>query len=349
VILPLTPVSPASQDGGSFIEVYNTATASIVITDTAGNSIVCDNVDSVYSNTIPSAIANVPPTGKLTIPVGYFLPDDSYSAVMSDFPDTSMHFAVFEDSTVLVYGRTDAAIDQQDILSYGSGIGVSNPDVATKEANFLALLIGQGDQKQFDLTNLAMVQSDSMHFSVIGTENAEIVNVGSMKTYGLALKHAVDTTQTEFDEDAITLEANSTHQIVPDWVGHALVTIYIDLGNDGTIDDTLVIGNTVGVGNPAGSGLPNEYSLSQNYPNPFNPSTVIGYQVSSASHVALRVYDVLGRQVATLVDEVQDAGVRNVSFDAGRLASGVYYYRIDMRSLTTNQAFTEVKRMMIVK
>jgi hypothetical protein len=75
-------------------------------------------------------------------------------------------------------------------------------------------------------------------------------------------------------------------------------------------------------------GLPTEFSLKQNYPNPFNPSTIIAYDLPSATHVTLAVYDVLGREVRTLINESQVAGRYNVEFAATGLASGVYLYRI---------------------
>ena len=76
------------------------------------------------------------------------------------------------------------------------------------------------------------------------------------------------------------------------------------------------------------SDLPMHFSLAQNFPNPFNPTTVISYQLSALSSVSLRVYDILGREVATLVNEKQNAGKYSVTFDGSRLASGVYFYRL---------------------
>ncbi len=79
--------------------------------------------------------------------------------------------------------------------------------------------------------------------------------------------------------------------------------------------------------------IPKQFSLSQNYPNPFNPTTIISYQLSVFSHVTLKVYDILGREVRTLVNERETAGQHVIQWDGtdqnGRhVASGVYYYRL---------------------
>lgn len=89
--------------------------------------------------------------------------------------------------------------------------------------------------------------------------------------------------------------------------------------------------------------IPNYYSLDQNYPNPFNPSTSIKYSVPETRLVTLKVFDVLGREVATLVNETKNPGFHTVNFDASNLASGIYFYRIDAGS------FSSIKRMVLVK
>ena len=85
------------------------------------------------------------------------------------------------------------------------------------------------------------------------------------------------------------------------------------------------------------------FRLDQNYPNPFNPSTVISYRLSVVSHVNLRVYDILGREVATLVDQRQGPGTHTVIFDGSRFASGVYFYRL------TAPGINIVRKMLLEK
>jgi hypothetical protein len=91
------------------------------------------------------------------------------------------------------------------------------------------------------------------------------------------------------------------------------------------------------------AGLPAEFALRQNYPNPFNPSTRIEYALPVSAFVTIRVYDVLGQEVALLVNETQAAGYRSVEFDANTLPSGVYAYTI------TAGNFTSVRKMLLVK
>jgi hypothetical protein len=92
------------------------------------------------------------------------------------------------------------------------------------------------------------------------------------------------------------------------------------------------------------STIPNEFSLSQNYPNPFNPSTAIAFQVRRASHISLRIYDVRGSMVTTLIDGEREPGTYKSSFNAKGLPSGVYYY-----SLAADGVVMQTKKMTLLK
>ena len=100
---------------------------------------------------------------------------------------------------------------------------------------------------------------------------------------------------------------------------------------------------TGGTGVPRTGDVPSKFELAQNYPNPFNPTTQISYAVPNESYISLKVFNLIGQEVATLVSGIQGAGNYTVPFDASRLSSGVYLYRLQAGSSM------EVKRMMYVK
>jgi len=114
-----------------------------------------------------------------------------------------------------------------------------------------------------------------------------------------------------------------------------------DFITSGFLANPLLGGGVVGVGE--NEELPLSYSLSQNYPNPFNPSTTIRFSVGMYGRTSLRVYDVLGREVATLVDEWQEAGRKAIQWNAEGFASGVYFYRLVAGD------FVATKRLLLLK
>lgn len=96
--------------------------------------------------------------------------------------------------------------------------------------------------------------------------------------------------------------------------------------------------------------IPNEFALEQNYPNSFNPRTTIQYDLPSKSRIVLKIYNLLGVVVATLVEEIQEAGYQSVEWDAANIASGVYFYHIDAVSLEEEGiSFSQVKKMVVIR
>jgi len=85
------------------------------------------------------------------------------------------------------------------------------------------------------------------------------------------------------------------------------------------------------------------FALSQNYPNPFNPATTITYELPAAGWVTLKVFDILGREVQTLVNNQQMAGLHSVAFDASRLTSGTYFYRMQCGNFVQTKKFVLLK------
>jgi len=112
------------------------------------------------------------------------------------------------------------------------------------------------------------------------------------------------------------------------------------------VDDIVItkycVGTIVGT-SENNSGIPKQFALEQNFPNPFNPATVIKYQVPKASNVKISIFDILGKEVATLINGKVEAGYHQVEFNGSNFASGLYLYKIEA------DGFTDVKKMILVK
>ena len=125
------------------------------------------------------------------------------------------------------------------------------------------------------------------------------------------------------------------YKVGQDYASHSLIGCYI---NGVLYGDTTLIGiNQIGIE------VPSSFSLSQNYPNPFNPSTKIKFDIKQSSNTKLIVYNILGKEIATLVNEKLSAGSYEVDWDASDHPSGVYFYKL----ITEN--FVDVKKMILVK
>jgi hypothetical protein len=119
-------------------------------------------------------------------------------------------------------------------------------------------------------------------------------------------------------------------------------------GNNLYLDSICVAGVLTGIDPPSNT-TPSDYKLYQNYPNPFNPGTVITYQLPVNSYVELRIYDVLGKEIAVPVNERQSSGSYQVEWDASEYPGGVYYYQLTVSSDRSAVNYTETKKMVLVK
>lgn len=97
------------------------------------------------------------------------------------------------------------------------------------------------------------------------------------------------------------------------------------------------------------SSLPEKFMLHQNYPNPFNPATTIRYALPYSSRVSITIYNLLGRQIKSLLDAEKPAGQHEVNFHAGDLASGIYFYKINAVALNNEKSFSETKKLVLLK
>jgi photosystem II stability/assembly factor-like uncharacterized protein len=143
---------------------------------------------------------------------------------------------------------------------------------------------------------------------------------------------------------------NSWSQQIPSILNwdNAVFSIYFNDAYNGwfTAENGVIAhstnGGSIGIQNIS-TEIPSAYSLSQNYPNPFNPTSVIRFSLSVACNASLRIYDIMGREVQTLVNERLQAGTYETTFDGSNLSSGVYFYRLQ------TIGFTETKRMNFIK
>lgn len=101
--------------------------------------------------------------------------------------------------------------------------------------------------------------------------------------------------------------------------------------------------NLDGLGAGKIAGLSEDYKLYQNFPNPFNPATIISYKINKGGFVTLKVYNLVGQVVKTLVEQYQESGTYSKQFDASKLSAGVYLYKLQVND------YTSVKRMTLIK
>jgi subtilisin-like proprotein convertase family protein len=137
----------------------------------------------------------------------------------------------------------------------------------------------------------------------------------------------------------------NNQQMTGDWI----LRIYdLNTGNQGTLLNwclNIEYENQVGI-RSINSNTPKEYCLYQNYPNPFNGRTVIGYSLLKNGYVTLKIYDILGKEASTLVNENLKAGEYEIAFDGNNLPSGIYFYKLTCHG---QEEFSDVKRMLLIK
>jgi hypothetical protein len=145
-----------------------------------------------------------------------------------------------------------------------------------------------------------------------------------------------------------TTDAGESWRISRDVIFAGMWSVYFADANTGVaVGENYIIrttngGEPIGI-KPIGTEIPNEFKLYQNYPNPFNPNSKIKFQISKSSIVTLKVYDVLGKEIQTLVNEKLSPGTYEVTFNGSNLPSGVYFYRL------TAVDFNETKKLILLK
>ncbi|MEJ2196512.1 MAG: T9SS type A sorting domain-containing protein, partial [Ignavibacteriaceae bacterium] len=289
-------VSPFLMSGDD-LDIYTNIGVNTSIVDGSGN--VTGYVNGTIFNEIPNSIPLIYLNGSETPPYGYSLTTDNYSVQIDSVESDTLQTFFFTGNKTFIYERTGVTNTETDRLFFDGEMSAANPDQDNKSISLVNIINESNQEKLFALRQVTLVQNDSVKIENPDDNRMNFISFGSGGDFA-----------------ALGL------------------TIYVDEGNDGTIDDTLNVDNTVDVEDDQGSLIPTEYKLEQNYPNPFNPTTTIRYSIPEAGLVTLNVYNILGEEIATLVNEEKTAGNYEIEFDASNLSSGIYFYRIQTGSLT---------------
>ncbi len=305
-------------------------------------------------NDIEGAWAEVSDVGGLVRPKGYQVPMDTYRIELSAFPSDSVSVFVFDEDFTYAYGRTHAAPDHIDRLAYSSddGLMARNDDASvTKTVSLRGIVPAETSERTLDVRDLALAASDSVRFTLLemdSTPSFRLTNMGGGTTYTIRLRLADTEGAGRFRYAAVPIAAGATHTARPDWstVGdeNAVVSVDVDSDSDGVPEQTLVLRHQP-VANEvdASHSLPLSFALGEAYPNPFQTMVTIPFDVPAAGHVRLAAYNLLGRQVAILVDGERGPGQHVAHLHAGELASGIYLIRL----ATATELHT--RRVMLVR
>ena len=236
----------------------------------------------------------------------------------------------------------------------GSTEGWTNTldNLVTTESPLKIVLSGSKNSNQFyinaELTRTGNVQDNDLVIHFVVGEDLFFDGRNSISNH----KHVIRKMLPTPGGQSFTINLNETkniHQTIdldPIWDSDSLsVVVFVQSTGSMTVYQSETIGynelNVTGLNDLKTS--PDAFVLEQNYPNPFNPTTVINYHLPVSGNVSLKVFDLLGREVTTLVDEHQPAGRYEVKFNGSALPSGIYFYEL------TAENYTAVKKLMLLK
>ena len=328
------------------IEINITTNAAILIKDNSNNITGYQN-NQVLSN-IPGSRPLIIKNGSEIPPYGYYLQKDNFEIEMNSFTSNDYSLYFFTDNKSFSIKRDNATQNQTEKINYRQEhkLEINNPDNELKSFQITEIVNDPEMEKMYILRNINMNQNDLFDIINIDADNFKITNNGSQKNYEIELESVNKNGFQRFLNSSITLPINSNHILKPNWenVTSDQLEIIVDIGNDGTIDDTIHVENQLtGIKEDQGSLIPTDYRLEQNYPNPFNNSTVIKYSIPKEGLVTLKVYNALGEELETLVNEEKSVGTYELNWNAANLPSGVYFYRLQTGS------FVQTRKMILLK
>ena len=290
------------------ILIYNTPNADITISSSSGTQIGFQ--DSVSFGNLLGGIPIIPMTTSYHPPIGYDLPADSYSIKLNNFSDSTTYVYSLMGPTIYKYSRNVSnSKDLDELKITENGLELINPDQHEKSVQLETIILEDSTgEKVFFISNADLPSGGTIQMQEKDRKDLLLRNSGDESQYDLYLREASAAGESISFYPSIPLSQNSSHQIVPNWenLENEQVKILIDLGNDGIFNDSIYVLNQITkVDNESDTSMPENYELLQNYPNPFNPVTKIRFSLKEQTLVSLKIYDILGREVAALVNSIK--------------------------------------------
>jgi hypothetical protein len=300
--------------------------SSILIKDIYGN--ITGHNNDTNCNNIPLSIPLIFENGHTSYPYGYELKKRQYFLELRNFLNDTIYTYFSNGNNTFSYERYNTQYSQIDNLIYEDGLMTFNSDTTTKYISLTNIIKENNLEKFLGITSLNLEQNDTLKLELIDSNKHKLISFGSSKLYDIHLNLAA-TEFGEFFASDILLPLKSTHIFIPNWqnLNTSQLIILVDLGNNGTIDDTMRINNQI-IGINIDNEIPYQYNLSQNYPNPFNPKTSINFEIPQKENVKIIVYDILGREISTIINEVINAGRYKIEWNAEQYSSGVYFCKM---------------------
>lgn len=257
-------------------------------------------------------------------------------------------FSMIEGSIVdLVFDISDAAVGSSTSLSFGTG------EVTDVDGNELSVSFVNGSISVVEVPNAPPYFTATVdgkvyvpeYFEATGNWKKYIFTYKATDPEGDALSFALVSAPSGVTVNPIGLFSWSPDDSHADQVFDIIVSV-----TDGEfiVYDTSSVTVSTVVGVLPGESIPTDYSISQNYPNPFNPSTSIKFGIPQSADVTVKVFNILGQEIATLINNNLEAGYHIINFNASNLISGMYFYRIQANGVDGSN-FTDVKKMLLVK
>jgi len=323
----------SEDDGSERVFANNSLNSIYTMVSTTGKDLQLSNgasTSSMYVNTFNSS--SLPYSFASTIDINSFYGIQKSSGISIS---SGREGIVYKDSVQFYFCMGDISVDGEPVEF------VELPD--TLNVNNQIVINQSVVSKPFDLTN----NSDFLYGVQYGIANPStvtgILNNGKSVGFKVELIDAESNAvigvfdEVTYNENSLNNYDNLFYQVNTSGIGSRTVKLRLqineNLNADYSISDkysktTMFNKQSLKEVSYQGSLAVNDYALNQNYPNPFNPETIISYQLVTGGQVSLKVYDILGKEIVTLVDKEQESGRYQVTFDASKLASGVYICRI---------------------